>query len=167
MVRLYLLRHAKSSWEDPGLADRARPLAPRGRAAAKKLARHLRAEGIRPELVLCSSAVRARQTLEGLADALGDAEVIVEDALYAADADQMLERLRRVPDRVGSVMLIAHNPGLQDLAIDLASSGQDLERLREKFPTGALATIRLTGSWRDLVPGTGTIESLVVPRDLP
>ncbi len=166
MRHLYLLRHAKSSWEDPGLADRDRPLATRGRKAVTKVARHLRAEGIRPELVLCSSATRARETLEGLTEALGGADVTLDDGLYAAEADQLLERLRRVPDGIGSVMLIAHNPGLQDLAIDLASSGPDLERVREKFPTGALATIGLAGSWHDLAPGLGVLESLVVPRDL-
>jgi phosphohistidine phosphatase len=166
MKRLYLLRHAKSSWDDPGLADHDRPLAPRGRRAAARLALHLRAEGIRPELVLCSSAVRARQTLERISDALGDAEILVEPDLYASDADGLLERLQRVAGTTGSAMVIAHNPGLQDLALELVSSGQDLERLRERFPTGALATVRFDGAWRDLAPGAGALVGLVTPKDL-
>jgi len=166
MKRIYLLRHAKSSWDDPGLADHDRPLAPRGRRAAAALARHLRAETGRPELVLCSSALRARQTLEGLREVLGDAEVLVERSLYAADSDELLERLHRVPAAVGSAMVIAHNPGLQDLAVDLVALGPDIGRLREKLPTGGLATIECEGSWDDLAPGVGTLVSLVVPRDL-
>jgi phosphohistidine phosphatase len=166
MKRLYLLRHTKSSWDEPGLADRDRPLAARGRRAATKMGRHLRAEGIRPDLVLCSSALRARQTLDGVAEAIEGAEVLVEDDLYAAEADDLLERLRRVPGPTGSVMVIAHNPGLQDLALELASSGPGLERLREKFPTGALATIEVNPDWRDLRAGTGRLVALATPRDL-
>jgi len=166
MSRLYLLRHAKSSWDDPGLRDHDRPLASRGRKAATRLAEHLRTEGIRPELVLCSSALRARQTLERLQGVLGTAAVLVEDALYAADADELLLRLRRVPETARSVMVIAHNPGLQDLAVELAPSGPDVERLREKFPTGALAAIDLDAAWDDLAWGVGRLTSLTVPRDL-
>jgi len=166
MKRLYLLRHAKSSWDDPGLRDHERPLAPRGRRAAAKLGDHLRTEGVRPELVLCSSAVRARETLERISDALGEAEVHVERDLYAADAAELLERLREVADTIGSVLMIAHNPGLQDLALELARTGGDLPRLREKLPTGSLATLAFEGGWRDLAPGAATLLALVVPRDL-
>jgi phosphohistidine phosphatase len=166
MKRIHLLRHAKSSWEDPSLPDHDRPLAPRGRRAAEALARHLRSEAVAPEAVLCSSARRARQTLEPLMEVLGGAEVLVEDALYAAEAEELLERLRRVPDRVESVMIVAHNPGLQDLAIELVSWGPDLGRVREKFPTGGLATIGFAGAWRELAPGRGTLVSFVTPRDL-
>ena len=166
MKRIYLLRHAKSSWDDPGLPDHDRPLAPRGRKAVKALARHLRSEAVEPEIVLCSSARRARETLEQLTELLDDAQVLVEEALYAAEAEQLLERLRRLPDRIERVMIVAHNPGLQDLALDLASSGSDLERLRGKFPTGALATIAFPGSWRDVAPGDGTLVSFVTPRAL-
>ena len=166
MKRLYLLRHTKSSWDEPGLLDRDRPLAPRGRKAARKLGQHLSAAGIRPELVLCSSALRARQTLEGLADVLGNAEVLVEDQLYAAEADGLLDRLRRVPESTGSVMVIAHNPGLHDLALELAASGPALERLREKFPTGGLATIEVEADWRDIDRGRGRLVALATPKDL-
>jgi phosphohistidine phosphatase SixA len=109
--RLYLLRHAKSSWKQPELADHDRPLASRGRRAAKAIARHLRERQIAPELVLCSTARRARETLERIEPALATAAVRREPQLYRASADVLFERLRTVPDDVASVMLIGHNPG--------------------------------------------------------
>src|SRR5262245_6241843 len=116
MKHLYLLRHAKSSWKDTSLPDHDRPLAGRGRRAAKAIAGHLREQGIEPELVLCSTARRARETLERIEPALGASALCLEDELYAAGAPALLERLRSVPDPVGSVMLIGHNPALEELA---------------------------------------------------
>ena len=124
MKRLYLLRHAKSSWDDPTLADHDRPLAPRGRRAAKVIAEHLGREGIAPELVLCSPSRRTRQTLTRIAPGLGkSADVQIKPELYAASAADLLEVLHEVPDEVESVMLIGHNPGIQDLALSLAGAG--------------------------------------------
>src|SRR5438876_5692831 len=149
---LYLLRHAKSSWADPALADRDRPLAPRGRRDAKRIAKHLAGLGIEPELVLCSPAERTRQTFELIRPALGaSSKVKLEAKLYAASSDELLERIRAVPESVASVMLIGHNPGLQDLALLLASDGAERERLEAKFPTAALATLTLPDTaWRRL-----------------
>src|SRR4051812_25831408 len=141
MKRLYLLRHAKSSWKDTSLPDHDRPLAGRGRRAAKAIARHLREQGIEPELVLCSTARRARETLERIEPGLGTPAVQVEDDLYAASAPVLLDRLRNVPDTVGSVMLIGHNPGLQELALDLAHPAPAVRELATKYPTAALATL--------------------------
>jgi phosphohistidine phosphatase len=163
---LYLLRHAKSSWDDPGLADHERPLAPRGRRDAKRVAAHLRTLGIEPELVLCSSSARTRETLEYLLPALGGSTVLYEDGIYGASRDELLARARGVPDEVESLMLIGHNPGMEDLAIALASSGDGLERVREKFPTAALATLTLATSWSGLAPGEAVLESYVVPKQL-
>jgi phosphohistidine phosphatase len=101
-----LLRHAKSSWKDRGQADHDRPLAGRGRRAATAVGRHLREQGIEPELALCSTARRTRETLERIEPALGAADVRFEPALYAASADALLERLHDIPETVGSVMLI-------------------------------------------------------------
>lgn len=165
MRRLFLLRHAKSSWKDPRQADHDRPLAGRGRRAAKALARHLREERIEPELVLCSTARRARETLERIESALGVADVRCEPALYGASAGALLERLHDVPDHVGSVMLIGHNPGLQELALELAHTGPELPELAAKFPTAALATLELP-DWRTIRPGTADLVGLVRPRDL-
>jgi phosphohistidine phosphatase len=167
MKRLYLLRHAKSSWKDTSLPDHDRPLAGRGRRAAKAIARHLREQDLEPQLVLCSTARRARETLERIQPALGAATVELEHDLYAASADALLERLRRVPDGVASVMLIGHNPGLQDLALDLARSPRTVGELATKFPTAALATLEVPASnWHELDHETAEIVAFVRPRDL-
>ena len=97
MRRLYLLRHAKSSWKNASLRDRDRPLSGRGRRAAKAIAEHLRDEGIDPELVLCSPAVRAVETLEGIEPVMGRRSLRVEPAIYGAGADQLLGLVRAVP----------------------------------------------------------------------
>jgi phosphohistidine phosphatase len=165
---LYLLRHAKSSWADPALADRERPLAPRGRRDAKRIAKHLAWLGIEPEHVLCSPSERTRQTLELIRPALGaTSKVKLEAKLYAASADELLERIRAVPGSVASVMLIGHNPGLQDLALLLASAGAGLERLEAKFPTAALATLTLPeATWARLSHADAVLAAYVVPKQL-
>ncbi len=165
-TRLLLLRHAKSSWDEPSLADSDRPLAPKGRKAAARIGEHLRAEGLTAELVLCSSALRTRETLEALASAFEDAQVLIEDRLYGAGDDDLLARLREVPDSVTTAALIGHNPGAHDLALSLVRSGKDLRRMRNKFPTGALAVLDLDGTWSALAPGGAKLASFVVPKDL-
>ena len=159
--RLLLMRHAKSSWDDLALADYDRPLAPRGRKVAKLIAAHLRREQIRPSLVLCSSARRARETLDLVA---ASGEIQIERELYGASAGQLLERLRRVPDEVDAVMLIGHNPAIQDLAVGLLGGASELAARR--FPTGALATLTLTGPWRALEPRHAELAAFVTPREL-
>jgi phosphohistidine phosphatase len=161
--RLFLLRHAKSSWDDPGLADHDRPLAPRGVKAAKAMGGYLKRERIRPSLVLSSSARRTRETVERLAP---DGDVWIERELYAASDGELLKRLQRVPDTVDSVMLVGHNPGIQDLAVSLAGGGAELERVERKFPTGALATLEFTGDWRSLRPGSAKLVNFVRPKQL-
>jgi phosphohistidine phosphatase len=166
--QLFVLRHAKSSWDDPGLADHERPLAPRGRRAVEAIAAHLHAEGVTPELVLCSSARRTRETLEGVG--VGG-EHVIESDLYGASCEEVLERLHRVPDEVGSVMLVGHNPTLQALVLRLAdddgaSSGSYLAEVRRKFPTGALATLTFVGAWEELSPRSARLASYVRPKSL-
>jgi phosphohistidine phosphatase len=168
MHTLYLLRHAKSSWADQTLPDRERPLARRGRRDAKLIARYLVRLEIEPELVLCSSAERTRETLELVQPALGaTSSVKLETDLYAASADDLLKRIRAVPEEVASVMLIGHNPGLEDLALFLASTGAGLGRLETKFPTAALATLTLANTnWRQLSRGDAVLAAYVVPKQL-
>jgi phosphohistidine phosphatase len=166
MHRLLLLRHAKSSWDDPSLADRDRPLAPRGHRAAARMANHLRSDVPRPDLVLCSPALRTRETLDRMSNAFGDAVVVVDDELYGAGEGELLERLRAVDDRFETVAVIGHNPGIHDLAIALAGSGADLDRMEAKFPTGALAVLAFDRLWRDVSPGGGLLEAFVTPKDL-
>ncbi len=158
---LTLLRHAKSSWDDPALADHDRPLAPRGRRAAKRIATYLRDEHLPVSLVLCSSAARTRETVELVSPPGG---IEIEDELYGASADQLLERLRRVPEQIDAVMLVGHNPAIHQLAITLASDSGEL--LYDKFPTAALATLTVTGPWRELDRGQGKLIAFVKPREL-
>jgi phosphohistidine phosphatase len=163
MPRLFLLRHAKSSWDDPSLTDHDRPLAPRGERAAGLMGEHLRSSGIEPALVLCSSAVRTRQTLEGLGLA-GDTRI--EPGLYAASEETLLERLRQLPLELESAMLIGHNPGLEELTLILAGEGRHLHRVHRKFPTGALAMLEFDGEWRTLRPHAARLTDFVRPKDL-
>jgi phosphohistidine phosphatase len=165
MKRLYLLRHAKSSWDEAGLADSDRPLAPRGKRASKVMAKHLRGERIVPDLVLCSPSVRTRETLErvGVGE---ESDVRIEPDIYGASEGDLLDVLRRVPDDVDSVMLIGHNPSLQALAVSLAGEGSEVARMREKFPTAALATLDFEGDWRELAPGVAELASFVRPKEL-
>jgi phosphohistidine phosphatase len=157
---LYVLRHAKSSWDDAGLSDRDRTLAPRGLRATKLLAKHLHDQDIHPALVLCSTAVRARETLEGVDP---DGERSIEEQLYTATAGQWIARLNRISEDTASVMAIGHNPALQQLVLALAGSNGEVER---KFPTGVLATLSFDCAWRELEPGRAELTGLVRPKDL-
>ena len=119
--------------------------------------------------MLCSSAVRTRETLDAILPALGDPEVLIEDGLYGASADALLSRLQAVSDSAESVFLIGHNPGIGDLALALAGGGDEeaLRRLREGFPTGALATLALAdGGWAELRDDGASLVDYVVPREL-
>jgi phosphohistidine phosphatase len=173
--QLFVLRHAKSSWDDPGLEDHERPLAPRGRRAVEVLAKHVRSAGVEPQQVLCSSARRTRETLAGV-DPPGVR--VVERDLYTAGAGELIERLRQVPSDVESVMLVGHNPAMQMLVLRLTGvngNGRplsstppdgDLGTLQRKFPTGALATLEFDCPWDELGPGCARLSAFVVPRHL-
>ena len=165
---LYLLRHAKSSWSDAAASDAERPLAPRGRRAAERMAAHIHDADVRPSLVLCSSALRTRETLAAILPALGEAVVVVIDpSLYSASAAEIVDRVRAASDDVPSIMVIGHNPGMQELALSLATSGPALSAVREGFVTGALATLEFSGEhWRLLAPGTAELVGFVAPRGL-
>jgi phosphohistidine phosphatase len=165
--RLHLLRHAKSSWDDPTLRDRDRPLAPRGRKATTRIARWARKHDVRPQLVVSSNAVRARETLQRVLPDLGEPEAWFEVTLYAASAETLLERVRALPDEVEEAMLVGHNPGLGQLLLLLAEPGELRERAEAKVPTGALATLEAdVAYWSELEPGGARLVSFVVPREL-
>jgi phosphohistidine phosphatase len=168
MRNLWLLRHAKSAWDDPALADRDRPLAPRGTRAAAAMAGYLATSDVRPQLVLCSGGLRARQTLAAVLPSLGgELEVRVEPGLYTFDAEILFQLLRRVADDVDAVLLVGHNPAFQDLALGLAGSGPARDRTAEKLPTCALVTIELPDApWASLIQGDGALTGLLTPRDL-
>jgi phosphohistidine phosphatase len=160
VTTLYVLRHVKSSWVDAALDDHDRPLSPRGTRAGAALRRHLEKADVRPALVLCSTATRTRATLDLVLPALGGPEVVLRRDLYAASADALLEALRVAP--ADSVLLVGHNPGLQDLVLELARPGPLRDRVAEKLPTGGLATLDVDA----FEPGGATLVDVVVPRDL-
>lgn len=157
---IWLLRHAKSSWDDPELADHDRPLAPRGRRAGDRMARWFSENGVRPDLVRCSTALRAHGTLDLVHGELEAPPVELDARLYHASGGELLELLRATSEDVNDVMLIGHNPGLRDLACTLAPPGP------EAFPTAALAELRFDERWRDLRAGCAILERLVLPRAL-
>jgi phosphohistidine phosphatase len=165
--QVWLLRHAKSSWDDPELEDEDRPLAPRGERDAATMASYL-ASVDPPPLVLCSAGLRARQTLAAVLPSLGSPlEATVEPALYTFDSSVLVERLRRLDDAASSVMLVGHNPALEELARWLSADGELRRRLEVKFPTSALATIDVPDApWSSLGEGVGALTRFVVPKDL-
>ncbi len=167
MKTLFLLRHAKSSWDDPALSDFDRPLNRRGRATAPLVGQYLAEHNLAPSLILCSAARRTRETLALLLPALaGEMVIRIEQNLYEAGPETLLARVQRAPPETPSILVIGHNPGLEELAADLLADGPagDIQRLAEKFPTAALAVIQFrVGSWRDVDARSGTLERFVVP----
>ena len=149
MHQLHLLRHAKSSWDDDA-DDHTRPLNKRGRESARLVGETLpRAVGAL-DLVLCSSAVRTRETAElALAGFASPPQVLYEDGLYLAGATILLQRLRQIDERVGSLMVIGHNPGMHELAVALAAPGSaGFSTLANgKFPTGVRVRFVIATSW--------------------
>jgi phosphohistidine phosphatase len=167
--RLILLRHAKSSWDDASLPDDARPLAPRGRRAVALLEQYLRMQDPDIELVLCSPAQRTRETWDGVRKGLRSApEVRFVPEVYEATANDLLDIVHQVDDHHRSVLLIGHNPGMQDLAERLVGDGKHkaLARLGRGFPTGALAMLSFDDVWTDLDRGGARLDSFVRPKDL-
>jgi len=168
---ILLLRHAKSDWGKAGVKDHARPLNRRGEQAAEAMAAYIGKHCPRPDLILCSTALRTRQTLAPLVHRLAPPAppIAFEDDLYLASEDTLLERLRALPEDKSIVLLIGHNDGIGALAAALAGRGapKALDALREKYPTGALAILRPTaGPWCDLAPGAAELLAFVRPREL-
>ncbi|MFK4225868.1 SixA phosphatase family protein [Streptomyces sp. NPDC019890] len=164
--RLVVLRHAKSARPE-GVADHVRPLAARGLSDAPTAGHWLAAADCEPDLVLCSTSLRTRQTWELAATELGSGPPVrYEPRVYAADAEELLDVVREVPDDVWTLLLIGHNPGLEDLILLLAGEalGDTLQRVRSKFPTSAVAVLTWQGTWSDLAPGAALLTDLAVPR---
>lgn len=165
--RLVVLRHAKSAWPD-GVADHERPLAPRGRRDAPVAGRMLAAHDCLPDLALCSTAVRARETWELAAAQWGTPPPVRHDPrLYAADVSDLLAVVHEVSAGVGTLLLVGHNPGLEDLVLELADDGLDdaLDEVRTKFPTSAIAVLAWHGTtWQALAPGTALLTGVMVAR---
>lgn len=164
--RLVILRHAKSAWPD-GVPDHDRPLNRRGLRDAPAAGRWLQEAGRLPDLVLCSTARRTRQTWELAAAELdGTPPVRYEPRLYVADDGDLLDVVRAVSAEVGTLLLVGHNPAVQELALLLAgeAAGDTRERARTKFPTSGTAVLTWSGPWSELVPGAALMTDFVVPR---
>ena len=170
MRQIFLLRHAKSSWAEEGLDDFDRPLNSRGRRAAKALQGFLHQQEIRPSLVLCSAAQRTSETYDILEPALEGIPLSMESELYEATRHDLVARLRRLDDHLGSVLVIGHNPGLERLAAALCTGHGDaaaVERLGEKYPTGTLAILETDiTSWKALQDGCCHLAAFIRPADL-
>ncbi|PQO22646.1 phosphoglycerate mutase [Rhodobacteraceae bacterium WD3A24] len=165
--RLILTRHAKSSWNDPRQADFDRPLNPRGQAAAPLIGRWLAARGLVPEAVLVSSARRTLETWQRIARELPEPpEAQPVDALFHAGPVAMLRALRGLPDEVRTAMLIGHNPGLAEFALQLPAEPSPHPKFAD-FPTGATLVVDFDITrWADLRRGTGRIVAFLTPGDL-
>lgn len=170
MATLLLLRHAKSAWGQPELQDHDRPLDERGERAALVMGEYIRQRRREPDMVLCSSARRARQTWGRVQDRLTtEPQVAVEPGLYLCGWPALLERLQRLDRSVSRAMLVAHNPDLQDLALSLVAEGpaDDLAALSRKFPTAGLAVLTYDGTdWTRLERGSARLERFVAPKQL-
>jgi phosphohistidine phosphatase len=162
--RLILLRHAKSDW--PDVPDRDRPLAKRGRRDAPKIGHWLREHAYLPEVVICSAARRTRQTWDLVAPELGGSpSVTFEPRAYAASAMTLLYLVREVPAGCHTAMLVAHNPGVADLASALTQP-PDADVAPLRFPTAAVAVLDFPGDWPDLAPSQAHLTAYTTPADL-
>jgi phosphohistidine phosphatase len=168
MRRLMLLRHAKAVPQG-SLADENRPLAERGRSDMAVIASFAAEKGLVPDLVLVSSAIRTRETWELLFQGLGAPPAHrIEPRLYSAPSEQIFYVIREIAPEIQSLMLIGHNPGLEDIARILTGAGETdaLIRFGGTMPTSALAVIDLAGGWSDLQERTGRLEFFVTPKSL-
>jgi phosphohistidine phosphatase len=162
---LLLLRHAKSSWDEPTVADFDRPLAARGRRDAPRLGRFLGSSGVVPDFVLCSTAKRARETWKLVAKAAKyDGRVDYADQVYEATTERLVRLVRSLPAEAETAMLVGHNPGFEDLIHMLCTPDGRMGLL---VPTGTLACVELgVDRWETVGGGAGSLRWLVVPRIL-
>ena len=168
MKRLTLLRHAKSSWNDPVARDFERPLNRRGRKAARRIGEEMRRLGLAFDAVIASPATRVKETLSEVEQGFGRSLAAeYEQRLYLADLQTLLEIVHGADDAAESLLVVGHNPGLEMLAVALTTGSGLRDEVATKFPTGAIAEIALpTGRWRDVAPGSGTLARFIRPRDL-
>ena len=169
MKRLAVLRHAKSSWDDPGLDDFDRPLNDRGWKAARRIGEEMKRRRMDFDFVLASPAARVRETLHGVCEKFEfECEIQFEPRIYGAGGATLLSLIQGSPESVRAPLLVGHNPGLQQLIVDLTRDEQRRLRSRvaHKYPTAALAIIEVPSSWSAVEPGGAEIIELIVPRDL-
>lgn len=169
MKTLTLLRHAKSGWDDPVARDFDRPLNPKGRRAAAAMGRHLRGLGLAFDRVIASPAVRVQETLDDVAAGFGTLAPAWDKRLYLASATSLLDVVRETPGDVASLLLVGHNPGLEDLVLLLVPDerGGLRDTVEEKYPTATVAEMTFAvDDWRDVAAGGATLTRFVRPRDV-
>jgi phosphohistidine phosphatase len=170
MKELLLLRHAKSSWDDPDLDDFDRPLAPRGLDAAPLIGKAIAARGWLPQTALVSPSLRTRETWKLVsAQSPRFVQPTFRDTLYEASAGQLLAEVRHASEEITSLLLLGHNPGIQDFATLIAGESSDstaLQQLRKKFPTAGLARLEFDGKWDELRAGAARLSHFLRPKDL-
>jgi phosphohistidine phosphatase len=171
MKKVTLFRHAKSGEKgNPKIEDFDRPLAPRGLKAAPKIGEAMRGAKLEPDLILCSPSVRTRQTLELAASRAWGShpDVRFEKRLYEASPATLLKALKELPGNAAHVMIVGHNPGLQELAARLAPPDSEARhQFRQKLPTAAVVSFSFdVGAWKDLKPGTGQLQLSISPATL-
>src|SRR5690625_1486728 len=171
MKRLLLLRHGKSSWKTPVPDDFDRPLTPRGRRAATRMGAEMLARGWLPDHALVSPAARARQTWILLSGSWpGEIPTQMPAALYLAAPRLLGEIIAAMPEAVGRLLIVAHNPGLQKLALALSGPQSDpraLATLRQGFPTASLAVCEIDGAWCDAAEGPARLTHCLRVKELP
>ena len=168
MKTLTLLRHAKSSWDDPVSRDFDRPLNAKGRRAAAMIGRHMKSLDLDFDHVLASPAIRVMETLDEVWGGYGRRlEPIWDTALYLASAASLLDRVQTLPDDRGHVLMVGHNPGLEDLVLDLTLDGELRDRAEDKYPTATIARMTLPiERWAEARSHSATLVAFVRPRDL-
>ena len=169
MKTLTLLRHAKSGWDDVSLRDFDRALNPKGRRAATAMGRHLRSEALGFDRIVASPAVRVMETLDAIGAGLGrKLSPDWDKRLYLASVDTLIEVVREQPAALERVLLVGHNPGLEDLVLALVPAGADglRQAVAAKYPTASLAELTLAEGWDSADEGSATLTRFVRPRDL-
>ncbi|MET0940134.1 MAG: histidine phosphatase family protein [Mesorhizobium sp.] len=170
MTRLFLLRHSKAGWAEPGMRDFDRPLDATGKADAEAIGKAMHACGYNPDLILCSSARRARETLDGLFRhfSADHGRVSFMDSLYTEDAYGYLTIIHEYGRTTPSMLVIGHNPMMEDLAMAISGDGDDQARgaMIGGFPTSALAVIHFNNGIGEAEPGKGYLEAFFTPADL-
>jgi phosphohistidine phosphatase len=172
MKTLLLLRHAKSSWDNPVARDFDRPLNDRGRKAARRMGAYMKKEGLTPDFILCSPSVRTSQTLDLLLQNFSrPPEAEFPEGLYHGGPEGLMAAIKSAPKEANRLLVIAHNPGMQALAMQLSafegSNRKGQRRIEEKYPTAALSSYTLDiDAWTEASPEIAKLEWFVTPKEL-
>ena len=170
MKTIFLLRHAKSSWQNHNLDDFDRPLSDRGIKACKKIGKYLKKKNISPDIVYCSTAVRAKQTWELVNRIVEKKEnVLFKKNLYMSDLSNFIEIIKKTKKKFKSLMIVSHNPGIEYLALELSKdkNNEVYKKIYNKYPTGALVIIKYNiDKWNKVDLKKGSLYKFIKPKEL-